>query len=182
LTIQAKEYVIERPDTPRSWANYLGSKEYGAIITNNGGRLQLPHVRPPRDGPHAAAVRRPSRPTSRAGIYTSATRNPATTGPMPGSPSANRSTSTKPPAATALPTRSSIPSIPRLKTETHLFRSAGQTFRVLAAEGHEPRRRQKKAEPVHLRRIPQLRTRLQRLPQPAILARHREDGFRGRHH
>ncbi|MGB7748388.1 MAG: N,N'-diacetylchitobiose phosphorylase, partial [Verrucomicrobiia bacterium] len=34
---QAKEYVIERPDTPRSWANYLGSKEYGAIITNNGG-------------------------------------------------------------------------------------------------------------------------------------------------
>jgi cellobiose phosphorylase len=33
----AKEYVIERPDTPRSWANYLGSTEYGAIITNNAG-------------------------------------------------------------------------------------------------------------------------------------------------
>jgi N,N'-diacetylchitobiose phosphorylase len=32
-----KEYVIERPDTPRSWANYLGSTEYGAIITNNAG-------------------------------------------------------------------------------------------------------------------------------------------------
>jgi cellobiose phosphorylase len=33
----AKEYVIERPDTPRSWANYLGSTEYGAIITQNAG-------------------------------------------------------------------------------------------------------------------------------------------------
>ena len=33
----AKEYVIERPDTPRSWSNYLGSTEYGAIITNNAG-------------------------------------------------------------------------------------------------------------------------------------------------
>jgi N,N'-diacetylchitobiose phosphorylase len=30
-----KEYVIERPDTPKSWSNYLGSTEYGAIITNN---------------------------------------------------------------------------------------------------------------------------------------------------
>ena len=34
---QAKEYVIERPDTPRSWANYLGSTKYGTIITNNAG-------------------------------------------------------------------------------------------------------------------------------------------------
>lgn len=32
-----KEYVITRPDTPRSWTNYLGSTEYGAIITNNAG-------------------------------------------------------------------------------------------------------------------------------------------------
>jgi cellobiose phosphorylase len=32
-----KEYVITRPDTPRSWSNYLGSTEYGAIITNNAG-------------------------------------------------------------------------------------------------------------------------------------------------
>ncbi len=34
---EAREYVIERPDTPRSWTNYLGSTEYGAIITNNAG-------------------------------------------------------------------------------------------------------------------------------------------------
>ncbi|MCX7754244.1 MAG: hypothetical protein N2117_03225 [Anaerolineales bacterium] len=34
---QNKEYVITRPDTPQSWSNYLGSTEYGAIITNNAG-------------------------------------------------------------------------------------------------------------------------------------------------
>jgi cellobiose phosphorylase len=33
----AKEYVITRPDTPRPWSNYLGSTEYGAIITNHAG-------------------------------------------------------------------------------------------------------------------------------------------------
>ena len=32
-----KEYIITRPDTPRPWSNYLGSIEYGAIITNNAG-------------------------------------------------------------------------------------------------------------------------------------------------
>ncbi len=32
-----KEYVITRPDTPLSWSNYLGSTEYGAIVTNNAG-------------------------------------------------------------------------------------------------------------------------------------------------
>ncbi len=34
---EAREYVITRPDTPRSWSNYLGTTEYGAIITNNAG-------------------------------------------------------------------------------------------------------------------------------------------------
>lgn len=33
----AREYVIERPDTPRSWSNYSGDRTYGAIYTNNGG-------------------------------------------------------------------------------------------------------------------------------------------------
>ena len=32
-----KEYVITRPDTPSAWANYLGSPEYAAIISNNAG-------------------------------------------------------------------------------------------------------------------------------------------------
>ncbi|MDR3526420.1 MAG: hypothetical protein P4L57_04005 [Rhizomicrobium sp.] len=39
----AKEYVITRPDTPRSWSNYLGSTEYGAIITNNAGGYSFYH-------------------------------------------------------------------------------------------------------------------------------------------
>jgi N,N'-diacetylchitobiose phosphorylase len=30
-----KEYVITKPDTPAPWANYLGSPDYGAIISNN---------------------------------------------------------------------------------------------------------------------------------------------------
>lgn len=32
-----REYVIDRPDTPSPWVNYLGSPEYGAIISNNAG-------------------------------------------------------------------------------------------------------------------------------------------------
>lgn len=32
-----REYVIERPDTPAPWMNYLGSTEYGALISNNAG-------------------------------------------------------------------------------------------------------------------------------------------------
>lgn len=32
-----REYVITRPDTPAPWANYLGSPEYGAIISGNAG-------------------------------------------------------------------------------------------------------------------------------------------------
>lgn len=35
--LKNKEYVITRPDTPSAWANYLGSPEYGAIISNNAG-------------------------------------------------------------------------------------------------------------------------------------------------
>jgi len=32
---QAWEYVVTRPDTPRPWINYLGTTEYGAIITKH---------------------------------------------------------------------------------------------------------------------------------------------------
>lgn len=34
---EKKEYVITRPDTPTPWTNYLGSPEYGALISNNAG-------------------------------------------------------------------------------------------------------------------------------------------------
>ena len=33
----SREYVITKPNTPAPWANYLGSPEYGAIISNNAG-------------------------------------------------------------------------------------------------------------------------------------------------
>ncbi|MBA7537983.1 N,N'-diacetylchitobiose phosphorylase [subsurface metagenome] len=35
--------MITRPDTPRSWSNYLGSTRYGAIITNNAGGYSFFH-------------------------------------------------------------------------------------------------------------------------------------------
>ena len=35
--LQNREYVITNPATPSAWANYLGSPEYGAIISNNAG-------------------------------------------------------------------------------------------------------------------------------------------------
>ena len=34
---KSKEYIITKPNTPAPWANYLGSPEYGAIISNNSG-------------------------------------------------------------------------------------------------------------------------------------------------
>ena len=34
---ERREYVIDKPDTPAPWANYLGSPAYGAIISNNAG-------------------------------------------------------------------------------------------------------------------------------------------------
>lgn len=34
---EKQEYVIDRPDTPAPWVNYLGSPKYGAIISNNAG-------------------------------------------------------------------------------------------------------------------------------------------------
>ena len=177
---KAREYVIERPDTPRSWANYLGSTEYGAIITNNGGgysfhmsaaqgrlmRLRFDDV---PDRPAGPVYLPPRQGIRRLLVQRLAARR-----------------------QTARPVQNHLPARHRLhhhqfpvfqdRNGNHLFRSAGQTFRMLAAESHESRRRQKKPEPVHLCRIPELRACLQRFPQPAILARHREDGFRGRHH
>ena len=34
---QKREYVIERPDTPLPWINYLGSQEFFSLISNTGG-------------------------------------------------------------------------------------------------------------------------------------------------
>ncbi len=57
------EYVIDRPDTPRSWTNYIGNREFGGVITNNAGGysfyktsgqgrlMRLPFNAIPRDQP-----------------------------------------------------------------------------------------------------------------------------------
>jgi len=34
---ERREYVITRPDTPTPWMNYLGQKDYFAMISNTGG-------------------------------------------------------------------------------------------------------------------------------------------------
>ncbi len=44
----AREYVIERPDTPRAWSNYLGSRKYGGIITGGAGGYSF--TRSPAEG------------------------------------------------------------------------------------------------------------------------------------
>ncbi|MBN1403264.1 MAG: N,N'-diacetylchitobiose phosphorylase, partial [Opitutales bacterium] len=33
----AFEYVIDRPDTPRPWSNYMGDRTYGGLVTNHAG-------------------------------------------------------------------------------------------------------------------------------------------------
>jgi cellobiose phosphorylase len=43
-----REYVIDRPDTPRPWSNYLGSRDYGGIITNHAGGYSF--TRSPAEG------------------------------------------------------------------------------------------------------------------------------------
>lgn len=44
----SREYVIERPDTPRAWSNYLGSRTYGGIITAGAGGYSF--TRSPAEG------------------------------------------------------------------------------------------------------------------------------------
>lgn len=48
----AKEYVITKPDTPAPWANYLGSPEYGAIVSNNAGGYSFE-----KSGAHGRIIR-----------------------------------------------------------------------------------------------------------------------------
>jgi N,N'-diacetylchitobiose phosphorylase len=43
-----REYVITRPDTPRAWSNYLGSRRYGGIITAGAGGYSF--TRSPAEG------------------------------------------------------------------------------------------------------------------------------------
>lgn len=60
------EYVIERPDTPRSWSNYIGSRLYGGVITNNAGGYSF--YRSPAKG-RFLRLRFNSIPTDQPGRY-----------------------------------------------------------------------------------------------------------------
>ncbi len=44
----AREYVITRPDTPRVWSNYIGSRRYGGIVTTGAGGYSF--TRSPAEG------------------------------------------------------------------------------------------------------------------------------------
>ena len=60
---QNREYVIERPDTPVSWTNYLGVKDLCTVISNNAGGYsfyrQAQHHRITRFRPNAVPLDRP---------------------------------------------------------------------------------------------------------------------------
>ena len=43
-----REYIITRPDTPRAWSNYIGSRKYGGIITAGAGGYSF--TRSPAEG------------------------------------------------------------------------------------------------------------------------------------
>lgn len=63
---QNNEYVIERPDTPASWVNYLGTEEYCAIVSNNASGYGF--HRSPKSG-RMLRFRFNSVPTDRPGRY-----------------------------------------------------------------------------------------------------------------
>ena len=87
---EAKEYVITRPDTPRAWSNYLGSLDYGAIITNNAGGYSFYKS---ALSSRFLRLRSNSVPMDQPGryFYLRDQRERATTGRPRGSPSASRS-------------------------------------------------------------------------------------------
>ena len=134
----AKEYVITRPDTPTSWSNYLGSTEYGAIITNNAGGygfyksgargrfLRLLLQRVPMDQPGRYFYLR----DRDSGDYWSASWQPV------GKPLEQYTVH--------LPPRHRLHrhrvALRRHRHRNHLLRPAGPDLRILAAEGHQRER------------------------------------------
>ena len=66
-----REYVIERPDTPMPWINYLGCEEFFGLISNTGGGYcfyrdaRLRRTEAARD-PHLVVIaEHPARPAAR---------------------------------------------------------------------------------------------------------------------
>ncbi len=75
-----REYVIERPDTPAPWVNYLGSPEYGAIISNNAGGYSFA-----KSGANGRILRYVFNSFDTPGTFTSGIIILKITGPPPGS-------------------------------------------------------------------------------------------------
>jgi hypothetical protein len=88
---KAKEYVITRPDTPQSWSNYLGSTDYGAIITNNAGGYGFY-----QSGARGRFLRLHFNSVPLDHIYTCATTRPGIIGLLPGSRLESRWINTNP--------------------------------------------------------------------------------------
>ncbi|MDX2111714.1 MAG: N,N'-diacetylchitobiose phosphorylase [Verrucomicrobiota bacterium] len=61
-----KEYVITRPNTPRSWTNYIGDRKFGGVITNNAGGYSF--TRSPAEG-RITRFRYNAVPADQAGRY-----------------------------------------------------------------------------------------------------------------
>ena len=74
---EKKEYVITRPDTPAPWVNYLGSPEYGAIVSNNAGGYSF--AKSGANGRYLTSL------TSREDIFISETMKAVISGLHPGS-------------------------------------------------------------------------------------------------
>lgn len=103
--LENKEYVITRPDTPSAWANYLGSPEYGAIISNNAGGYSFV-----KSGANGRVIRYRFNAVpndSPADMYISRTLRTMISGRLRGRPYASPSTATRASAVTVQPTLSS---------------------------------------------------------------------------
>ena len=108
-----KEYVITQPDTPKSWSNYLGSTEYGAIITNNAGGIAFTNQA--AWGVSCVSGSIPFHWISQDVIFTCAIEKAKTIGLPRGNQLANRSINTNRNVVTEVLIRSSIPNTKRLK-------------------------------------------------------------------
>ena len=169
----AKEYVITRPDTPTSWSNYLGSTEYGAIITNNAGgygfyksgaqgrflRLRFNSV--PMDQPGTLLL--PARSRERGLLVRLLAAGGQTAG-----------TATSPPAGTAPPIRSIKSDYAGISTETTYFVPLGQTFEYWRLKVTTTQTARRELSVFTLLRVHQPVDHLPGPGQPAVFVVHRQ--------
>ena len=93
---ERREYVIERPDTPLPWINYLGDEDYFALLSNTAGGYSFY-----RDARLRRLIRyryNNARSMSAAGSSTCATTRPA----IPGTPAGSRCSAISTPTAAGM--------------------------------------------------------------------------------